>query len=434
MTSENTTKLTIREFAAAVGRDESVVRYWITTGELKTAGKRGRKSLLDASEVERMKSFPRKKRRTNIKASKSFGSSETVYGSAAAAVAAEQQDEDDSPVATASVVTLPVDGHRYPAPRIERGGARTLTFGPVSVQTVTDNSVEGHARIPAVDVEFKLGTGEAIILANALANRRNTWIHGPTGAGKTSGIKYVCGLTNWPLYRVNMHGDFSFADFVGTTEVATDEHGNAVTKFVPGVLIQAMVHGGVLLIDEFTATPPHILLALQAILEGFEVDGELTYTNTANGGEVVHAHPNFRVIVTDNTNGQGDTTGAYAGTNVMNEATRNRFQQWFHKDYPKATTWRSMLVAKTGCDADDARKIVEIAQEVNKGSSALGASTVTSNLLVSPRDTLKVGALARDFGDLQAAFKIALVDSLGQSDPDRQFLVDLLKNVLGVGK
>jgi midasin (ATPase involved in ribosome maturation) len=201
------------------------------------------------------------------------------------------------------------------------------------------------------------------------------------------------------------------------------------------VLPQAMVNGGILLIDEVTATPAHILLVLQSVLERAENPAALwaagkahtTFGNSMNGGETIHAHPRFRIIVTDNTNGQGDVTGAFAGTNVMNEATRSRFTMWLHKDYPAEGAWRKMLRNKIGVDSDTAKAIVGVAMDVNKGSAQLGATTVTNNMVINPRDTLAVARLCLRFGDIGIAFKVGCINSMNPGDPDRQFVTDLIK-------
>ena len=283
--------------------------------------------------------------------------------------------------------------------------------------------------VPTLDPNFVFDAGEAVVLANALSNDESTWIWGPTGAGKTSGIQQVCALRNQPLYRVNMSGDFTVSDFVGSTKVVVDEtSGQAVTEFSDGVLLKAMLEGGVLLIDEVTATPASVLMALQAVLE--RGVSTVQFVNTENGGEVIHAHPLFRILVTDNTNGQGDLTGAYSGTHVMNEAFRSRFTQWLRKGYPEGKTWSKMVAAKTGLSFENATKIVKLAREVNKGSALLGASKVTNQMVISPRDTLSIARLFSVYGDMKVSFRIGLIDSMHVGDADRQFVIDLLNSMI----
>lgn len=412
---------TTKEVSDIIGIPTPTIHGWISRGWIQPTGKSGKNLTFDAATCERIAELRAAKGKP-APATMTVPTMPSMVSALALVKAAE---------------TASADGHRYWATGT-LGGAPTgdLTFGPIALPAIEDNTADGQSHVPAADPNFSFDSGEAVVLANALDKAEPTWIYGPSGSGKTSGIKQMASLTNWPLYRINMHADVSSADFVGTTEVVIDkETGNAVTQFVDGVLIQAMLNGGILLIDEVTATPAHILLVLQAVLEradnphGLWADGKThcTFVNSANGGETIHAHPRFRIIVTDNTNGQGDVTGAFAGTNVMNEATRSRFTQWLHKDYPAEGAWRKMLKAKCGIDAETAKAIVGIAVDVNKGSAQLGSTTVTSNMVINPRDTLAVARLAKTFGDVGIAFKVGVVNSMNPTDPDRQFIVDLIK-------
>jgi cobaltochelatase CobS len=331
--------------------------------------------------------------------------------------------------------------HRYALPStVTFPPVKALDFGPIkALEALNEATAEGATMIPDTDPGFDLDDTESIIIANALRNAEPTWIWGPSGVGKTSGVRQMAAILRWPVYRVQMSADFSLDDFVGTTEVVPTAEGT-VTKFVDGVLIRAMRNGGILLIDEITGTPPHVLLALQAVLERVDnpqaawADGKshATFVNTANGGEVIHCHPNFRIIVTDNTNGQGDTLGMFSGTNVMNEATRSRFTQWFRKDFPNRERWEMILKVKTpGLHAKKAKAIVDVALTSNKQSRSLGAATGVCDLVINPRDTLAIARLAMVYESVAIAFTIGLANSIDPMDPDAQYIKDLIKNVIG---
>lgn len=308
----------------------------------------------------------------------------------------------------------------------------SVTIGPIMADRLDRDALpaEAIAMIPEPDPEHVLEPGNSVVLANAFAGDVPTWLWGPTGGGKTSSIEHMAGILNWPVWRVNMHADFLWDDFVGTTEVVTDPiTGQAITRPVDGPLILAMLYGGILLIDEITATPAHLLMGLQAVLE--RRDGvPVRFVNTRTG-DVVEAHPNFRVMVTDNTNGRGDLRGAHIGTNVMNTAFLNRFNQWVHQSYPPKDAWVKIIEKKGQVNAEVAAKIHLVAETVNKGSALLGATTITSNLVVSPRDTIAVAKLAVAFGNVAVAFNVSMVHGLEPSGPDYQFLKDCVRNTLG---
>ena len=423
ITVDPSSDYTTKEVSALTGIPVPTIHGWISAGKVLNTGKRGRHLTFDAPMVEAMIAI----RLTGVSVTKT-GAPPRKKAVASATLAASVK---ESLLAGPDVPA----GHVAWNVGTPTGPKKSETFGPFDIDVVRDNTEEGASMVPSLDPDFVFDAGEEVVLANALKSAEPTWAYGPSGSGKTSGIRQICALTNWPLYRINMHADVSVADFVGTTEVVIDpETGNAVTKFVNGVLIRAMLNGGVLLIDEVTATPAHILLVLQAVLERAENPAELwaegrTHTTFLNSqtGETIHAHPRFRIVVTDNTNGQGDVTGSFAGTNVMNEATRSRFTQWLYKSYPEEAAWRSMLRAKTGVSAEVARAIVDVAVDVNKGSAQLGANVVTSGMVINPRDTLAVARLAKTFGDVGIAFKVGVVNSMNPGDPDRVFATDLIK-------
>lgn len=350
---------------------------------------------------------------------------------------------DNPPVVVLKAAQSRQDGmHVYPIEATVKfdGDFLPLNFGPINITPNDVNTVEGQSMVPDIDEHFKMAQDEGVILANALLNAENTWVWGMSGTGKTSGVTQMCALLNRPLYRMNMSGDTSLDDIVGSSQVVIDEaSGNAVTRFVYGRLIKAMLNGGVFLIDEVTSTPPHILMALQEVTEPCDNVHDIwragkahaTYVCTANEGETIHAAPGFRIIVTDNTNGQGDIQGLFAGTNTMNEAFRSRFSQWYEKTFPTKLVWRHIITGKTGLKTSLASKLVEIAQTVNKGSAALDSKNITNNIIINPRDTLAIARHIKVYGSISIAFKVGLLNSLHKSDPDRVFLSDLIRNIVG---
>lgn len=349
------------------------------------------------------------------------------------------------PVVQTPIVSVP---HDISSPVVKpidptvafEGDLKPFSFGALSVSPNELNTTEGAMMVPSVDENYNFAGDEAIVLANMIENGENTWVWGPSGVGKTSGVRQICALLNRPLYRLNMSGDVSVDDLVGSTHVEIDPRtGKAITTFSYGVLIRAMLNGGVLLIDEITSAPPHILIALQAVTEPSDNVHELwadgrphsTYLCTANRGETIHAAQGFRIVVTDNTNGQGDVSGLYAGTNTMNEAFRSRFSQWLYKRMPDVQSWRHMLTSKAAAPANVAKAIVRVAVDVNKGSSQFGATKVTNSLAINPRDTLAIARLFRTYGDLKIAFQVGMLNSISPTDPDFVFLSDLVKNICG---
>jgi hypothetical protein len=139
------------------------------------------------------------------------------------------------------------------------------------------------------------------------------WLYGPTGSGKTHTALEVLSDIGRPGLRIQGTGDMTVDDLLGGFGAK-----NGSTQFEYGPLPQAMMQGAGLIIDEITACPAEVLFELQAVLEGNPL------VIKKNRGEVIQPQPGFTIIACDNTIGLGEAS-EYVGTNVMNEAFRDRF-------------------------------------------------------------------------------------------------------------
>ena len=149
------------------------------------------------------------------------------------------------------------------------------------------------------------------------------YIFGPTGCGKTSCVKQVAARLNYPVFEITGHGRLEFADIVGHLSV---QGGDMVYEYGP--LALAMRYGGLLLFNEIDLTSPEMAAGLHGVLDGAPL------CIAENGGELVTPHSMFRFCATANTNGGGDDTGLYQGTQRQNLAFADRFVL-AHMDYPE---------------------------------------------------------------------------------------------------
>jgi MoxR-like ATPase len=222
-----------------------------------------------------------------------------------------------------------------------------------------------QAFVPKHDEAWQIGEREMDFweaLAVALEATESPYIAGPTGCGKTAGVKELACVLNQPVRRVNCNGDMLADDFLGMQKVEVDpETGTNYTTWQDGVLPQAMRRGHWLLLDELDAAPEHVTMVLQSVLEM-----DHTLVLLANGGEVVKAHPSFRIIATANTLGRGDESGLHGGRTVLDEAFLDRFGVTIRADYPDVETEVRILVSKSGIDEGTARRMVQCATAVRE--------------------------------------------------------------------
>lgn len=144
---------------------------------------------------------------------------------------------------------------------------------------------------------------------------------GPIGSGKTSAIGQIAARLNWGCDAITASGNFTFDTLVGhNTLMAPTPGAQPVMRFKYGMLPKAMKYGRILLINEFDYANPSEMGGLNDILEGAPL------IIPENGGEVIEAHPMFRVVVTGNSFGSGDKTGVMPGIKVQNPAFLDRFR------------------------------------------------------------------------------------------------------------
>jgi len=140
---------------------------------------------------------------------------------------------------------------------------------------------------------------------------KNVLLKGPTGSGKTKLAEHVSALFGQPLHAVNCSTDLDAEALLGFKTLQHHEQGGSSIAFIPGPIIKAMTRGHFLYIDEVNMAKPETLPLINGVL-----DHRRTITNPFTG-EVVTAHPDFRVIAAINE--------GYIGTVPLNEALKNRF-------------------------------------------------------------------------------------------------------------
>lgn len=296
-----------------------------------------------------------------------------------------------------------------------------LFFGKSALPVLKGLSEIDQEMIPIHDDDYSFWNSEIFeAAALSIELNLNLLLVGPTGCGKTSLVLELAALTRHPAKRVNLDGDVRSSDFLGQGSITVDEEsGQAVTGWVDGIVPQCMRNGWWLILDELDAAPAHVLMTIQSVLENGH-----TLTLKENGAEIVKAHPNFRIIATANTLGRGDESGLYAGTNVLNEATLDRFGIVANCTYPPKDEEIQILTSKTSVDEQMAKKLVEAATLVRNGWQASECDCTFST-----RRLINWALLAKRFGKPWVAAKYSVLDRLG--DDDRKYVAGIMQRVVG---
>jgi MoxR-like ATPase len=225
----------------------------------------------------------------------------------------------------------------------EAFGVTVLDFkgDPLKVDIWNDPSA------PAVDPHF-IWTHD--ILQHLILSQdtgENVWFGGPKGTGKSETARQFAAMTGRAFKRINFHKYTSAEDYIGAVGLE-----NGQTVFKRGDFLAAFTHPStVILLDEVTNADPGELAPLNGFLE--------PNSAVSFGGAVQTRAPGVLVFAADNTLGNGDDSGRYAGTRQMNSALVDRFARVVQFDYLPVVSEVEALVRHTGCQQKLALHILE---------------------------------------------------------------------------
>ena len=229
------------------------------------------------------------------------------------------------------------------------------------------------------------------------------FITGLSGNGKTHGIEQACADLGREFIRVNITEETDEDDLIGGYRL---NDGNMVWQ--DGPVLEAMVRGAVLLLDEVDLASSKIM-SLQSVLEGKRYVIKKT-------GRIVEPTTGFTIFATANTKGKGSDDGRFAGTNVLNEAFLDRFPIMLHQAYPNKSTETKILTAalnhyKNQIDGEDVsatdknfiNKIVEWCDIVRDTFEKEGIDEV-----ISTRRAIEIMKAYVVFGSRDKAIKLGV--------------------------
>jgi MoxR-like ATPase len=195
-----------------------------------------------------------------------------------------------------------------------------------------------HPEAPAIDWTFIWTEPVLQHLAFADKHSLNLWFGGAKGTGKTISAQQFAARTGRKFVRINFHKFTEPSDYLGGTGIA-----NGNTEFqIQDFLSAYTTPGCVILLDEISNASPGCLAPLNALLE----------PNAAVniGGHVWRKAPGTLVIAADNTMGNGDDSGRYAGTQTQNSAFGERFSASHKFEYLPLAKEIQAVVNHTGCN------------------------------------------------------------------------------------
>lgn len=284
-----------------------------------------------------------------------------------------------------------------------------------AIPITTISNARSSELVPSVSDDYVYDVDELKNVILALELGINPYVWGHKGSGKSELFEQIAARTGRPFFRVQHTAGTEESHVVGQWVVR-----NGQTEFELGPLPLAMKNGWMYLADEYDFAIPAVLSVYQAVLEG----KPLVIKEADAANRIIKPHPNFRFVATGNTNGSGDETGLYQGTNLQNSANYDRFGMVLYKDYMKKVDEVKILMKRAGLVKEDAEKLVEFAGMVRDAYKGAKISDT-----VSPRALINAGRL----GVMRASFRqgvtLAFINKL--TSVDREVVDGLAQRVLG---
>ena len=291
--------------------------------------------------------------------------------------------------------------------------AMTATGAPIPV-TVMGNH-DHTDLVPDIDGNYVFNIDLLKTILMGIEENIPVYLWGHSGTGKTTALQQACAFTNRPMLRVQHTLNTEESHILGHQVLKGKE-----TMFKPGPLALAMRFGWIYLADEYDFAVPHVLSVYQPVLEG----QPLVIKEAEDDWSVVRPHPNFRIVATGNTNGVGDESGLYQGTQLQNAANYERFGIVEEVRYMAPEMEELILQSQAGLHAQDATNLVKFGTMVRE---AVDRSEIS--LPVSPRALINAGKLGTMRGDFVQGLHLAYINRLAAID--REAVNQIAQRVFG---
>lgn len=106
----------------------------------------------------------------------------------------------------------------------------------------------------------------AALTLKAVINSEPVLLVGETGCGKTTLAELLAAISGRKFYSINCHKHTEASDLLGSLRPCTKANSSQKFEYVNGVVIDAMLDGAVLLIDEINTAEDSVLERLNQVL------------------------------------------------------------------------------------------------------------------------------------------------------------------------
>ena len=189
---------------------------------------------------------------------------------------------------------------------------------------------------------------------------------GESGTGKSTAARVIPYRCGFPYISVNFCVNIEESDLIGSMIPNPEKSKTEDPEFIwqDGLLTKAIRNGYTAVLEEINFARPGVLGKLNSLLdENRQID--------LPNGEIVKAHPNFRMIATCNI--------SYEGTNRFNKALINRFEVVHEfKDLEKLKAFEVIKSRTKITDEGKLSKVYTVYELLKKFSKEQNLDTVIS--------------------------------------------------------
>jgi cobaltochelatase CobS len=271
--------------------------------------------------------------------------------------------------------------------------AKTARGNPIMIDVLDQHEFQDYVPEKDPNYVYAIDTLKNALIGVQLSIPAYTWGH--MGSGKSTLWKQICAHLNRAMVRVQHTVNMEESHVLGEWRVK-----NGDTVFEPGWLPLAMRNGWCYLADEYDFGTPHVLSLYQPVLEG----EPLVIKDASPEWRVVKPHKDFRFFATGNTNGVGDETGLYQGTQIQNAANYERFGIVMKVEYMPREVEQNILQMRCNLGTRDAENMIEFATKIR--------SEKTISMPISPRSLIRASQLGILKSNFREGLSLAYINRL----------------------
>jgi len=245
---------------------------------------------------------------------------------------------------------------------------------------------------------YQSAGSEVALFEAAYQMRLPMVLKGPTGCGKTRFMEHMAWRLKRPLITVACNEDMTASDLVG--RFLLDANG---TVWHDGPLTIAARYGAICYLDEVVEARQDTTVIIHPL-----TDNRRTLPLDKRG-ELIHAHPDFQLVVSYNP-------GYQSLTKDLKQSTKQRFGA-LDFGYPQEAIEADIVAHESGVVADIAKKLVGIAHRSRALRGRGLEEGISTRMLINAGGLIQAGISARDACRLAMARPIT-------DDPDMLSALD----------